>query len=91
MDFKPKRWLNADGSANNHGGASSNFAFLTFLHGPRACIGQTFARAEFTCLLAAWVGSFVTTMAERGSKLMDDGDLQIKAGIHVISDDVTGW
>lgn len=36
-EFKPERWLDADGKANNKGGAESNFAFLTFLHGPRSC------------------------------------------------------
>nr|OQO26998.1 hypothetical protein B0A51_07623 [Rachicladosporium sp. CCFEE 5018] len=34
-EFKPERWLDADGKANNKGGADSNFSFLTFLHGPR--------------------------------------------------------
>lgn len=28
------------------------------LHGPRACIGQGFARAELRCLLAALVSRF---------------------------------
>jgi len=40
------------------GVAVSKIAFLTFLHGPRGCIGQNFAKEEFTCLLAAWVGRF---------------------------------
>lgn len=54
--FNPERWL-APGQANS-GGASSNFAQTTFLHGPRSCIGQAFAKAEFECLLAALVGRF---------------------------------
>lgn len=56
--FNPDRWMpkyEGDTSATI-GGASSNFALLTFLHGPRACIGMRFARAELACLLAAWVG-----------------------------------
>ncbi|RDA95936.1 hypothetical protein CP533_5897 [Ophiocordyceps camponoti-saundersi (nom. inval.)] len=32
----------------------SNYGFLTFLHGPRSCIGAGFARAELACLVAAW-------------------------------------
>lgn len=40
------------------GGSSSPYANLTFMHGPRSCIGQSFARAEFACLLAAFVGRF---------------------------------
>lgn len=54
--FKPERWLNP-GCANS-GGARSNYALLTFLHGPRSCLGQGFAKAEFGCLLAALVGRF---------------------------------
>ncbi|KAL9131670.1 MAG: hypothetical protein Q9217_000481 [Psora testacea] len=54
--FRPERWM-GPGKAGN-GGAESNYAFLTFLHGPRSCIGQAFARAEFAALLAAVVGRF---------------------------------
>ncbi|KAL8684238.1 MAG: hypothetical protein Q9218_008370, partial [Villophora microphyllina] len=57
-DFRPERWLNADNTVNNSGGASSNYAFLTFLHGPRSCIGQAFAKAEFAVLVAGVVGRF---------------------------------
>ncbi|KAK4994245.1 hypothetical protein LTR28_000952, partial [Elasticomyces elasticus] len=42
-DFNPERWLRP-GQANK-GGADSNYSFLTFLHGPRSCIGQAFAKA----------------------------------------------
>ena len=41
-EFKPERWLDADGKSNNKGGAESNFAFLTFLHGPRSCMFPRF-------------------------------------------------
>lgn len=57
-EFKPERWIEKDGRANNTGGATSNYEFLSFLHGPRACIGQNFARAELRCLLAALVARF---------------------------------
>lgn len=39
-EFKPSRWINDDGTPNNTGGSTSNYALLTFLHGPRSCIGQ---------------------------------------------------
>ncbi|KAK4549355.1 hypothetical protein LTR36_006352 [Oleoguttula mirabilis] len=80
LDFKPERWLDADGKSNNKGSADSNYSFLTFLHGPRSCIGQKFAQAEFACLLAAWVGRFETTF-EEGSKLATDEPPEIKGGI----------
>ncbi|KAK3935325.1 cytochrome P450 [Diplogelasinospora grovesii] len=61
-EFKPERWIDTDQEGNkkvNHtGGAASNYAQMTFLHGPRSCIGQNFAKAELRCLLAALVTSF---------------------------------
>nr|A0A3G9HB50.1 RecName: Full=Cytochrome P450 monooxygenase ALT8; AltName: Full=AAL-toxin biosynthesis cluster protein 8 [Alternaria alternata]BBG74272.1 cytochrome P450 monooxygenase [Alternaria alternata] len=41
----------------------SNFATMTFLHGPRSCIGQSFAKAELAILLAALVGRFEFKLA----------------------------
>lgn len=55
-EFNPERWL-GPGRANS-GGASSNYSFLTFLHGPRSCIGQGFAKSELACVVAALVGRF---------------------------------
>lgn len=55
--------------ANNTGGASNNYAMLTFLHGPRSCIGQGFAKAELLCMVAAMVGKFHTELAEPEKKL----------------------
>ncbi|KAF2427543.1 putative P450 monooxygenase [Tothia fuscella] len=57
-DFIPDRWINVDGKPNNSGGAHSNYSQITFLHGPRSCIGEKFAKAELRCLVAAFVGSF---------------------------------
>ncbi|GAB7329021.1 hypothetical protein MBLNU13_g00872t1 [Cladosporium sp. NU13] len=79
LEFKPERWLDADGKANNRGGADSNYSFLTFLHGPRSCIGQKFAQAEFACLLAAWIGSFEVEL-EKGSPLAE-GEPEVEGGI----------
>ena len=61
-DFNPDRWI-GEGKANS-GGIESNYAFLTFLHGPRSCIGQSFAKGEFACLLAAWAGALETRFAD---------------------------
>jgi cytochrome P450 len=54
--FDPQRFLNP-GKANT-GGAASNYANMSFLHGPRSCIAQGFAKAELACLVAAMVGRF---------------------------------
>ncbi|KAJ4163591.1 hypothetical protein LMH87_005311 [Akanthomyces muscarius] len=106
--FKPERWLvscAADGLGGTAasakeaavGGASSNYAFLSFLHGPRSCIGQSFAKAEFACLLAAWVGRF--EFALRDEAMMDEANvtfeqmITVKAagGMHVRARVVPGY
>ena len=71
--FDPERWLRP-GQAGT-GGAVSNYAFLTFLHGPRSCIGQQFAKAEFAAMLAAVVGRFEMELDD------PDLDVQIQAGL----------
>jgi cytochrome P450 len=71
--FNPDRWLGA-GRANT-GGAESNYAVTTFLHGPRSCIGKQFAMAEFACLVAALIGKFEVEF-ENG-----DWELKIEGGI----------
>ncbi|KAI3401919.1 hypothetical protein diail_6478 [Diaporthe ilicicola] len=79
--FNPDRWLpkhDGDKSAAS-GGSSSNYAFLTFLHGPRSCIGMNFARAEFACLLAAWVGRMEFELRDKAE--MDERNMEIKAGV----------
>lgn len=54
-EFNPDRWL-SNGKADKTGGAVNNYGFMTFIHGPRSCIGKDFARSELMCLLAAWYG-----------------------------------
>jgi len=79
--FDPERWLprfeGDKGAASGH--AASNYAFMTFLHGPRSCIGMNFAKAEFACLLAAWAGRFEFRL--RDEALMDEANLDIKGGV----------
>lgn len=63
-EFKPERWM-APGQAGK-GGADSNYSFLTFLHGPRSCIGQAFSKSELTALLAAFIGRFDAEFRDEG-------------------------
>ena len=76
--FDPERWI-ADKSKN--GGPESNFAFMSFLHGPRSCIGEAFARAEYACLLAAWVGRFEFELNDQ--KEMDEKNLEVAGGFTI--------
>ena len=89
--FNPDRWM-GPGKANS-GGAESNYAFLTFLHGPRSCIGQAFAKAEFACLLAAVVGRFEIKNADEDFKLEIKGGITAKPknGLTVRIMPVEGW
>ncbi|KAL9006362.1 MAG: hypothetical protein Q9188_000898 [Gyalolechia gomerana] len=67
--FNPDRWMDEKGNGNNSGGADTNYSFMTFLHGPRSCIGQGFAKGELLCLVAAWVGCFETAYEVPGTKV----------------------
>ncbi|KAH7259238.1 cytochrome P450 [Fusarium redolens] len=77
-EFKPERWITDDGKPNQNGGASSNYNFLTFLHGPRSCIGQGFAKAEMRCLLATMIRSFEWKLAMDDKLVMPRGVITIK-------------
>ncbi|KAF1360061.1 cytochrome P450 [Lizonia empirigonia] len=78
-DFVPTRWIDkATGRATMNGGADSNYAFLTFLHGPRSCIGERFARAELRALLAAFVGNFEMEMADPNEVVIAGGTITSK-------------
>ncbi|KAI9827286.1 MAG: hypothetical protein M1832_005424 [Thelocarpon impressellum] len=89
--FNPDRWM-GPGRANT-GGASSNYAFMTFLHGPRSCIGQGFAKAEFACLLAALVGRFEMELADPAFKLKVKGGITSKpsGGLKMKMTVLEGW
>ena len=96
--FNPDRWLQSPTNpASSNGGAASNYSFLTFLHGPRSCIGQKFAQAEFACLLAAWVGRFEFEL--NNAEEYDEENILIKGivtakpakGLYVKAKVVPGW
>lgn len=67
------------------GGADSNFSLLTFLHGPRSCIGQGFAKAEFACLVAAWVAAFEMELVDKEKVIEIAGGVtqRPKGGVHI--------
>lgn len=51
---------------------------MTFLHGPRSCIGQSFAKAELRALVAAFVGAFEIEMEDPSHVPMPAGVVTIK-------------
>lgn len=90
-DFNPDRWM-GPGRAGS-GGAASNYSFLTFLHGPRSCIGQAFARAEFACLVAALIGRFDFELEDDNIELKIKGGITArpKDGLNVRMKPLEGW
>ncbi|KAK4508475.1 hypothetical protein PRZ48_002214 [Zasmidium cellare] len=88
-EFKPERWIDIDETgkqrANNTGRTNSNYAFLTFLHGPRSCIGQGFVKAELRFLVAAFVASFDIQMADPDEVVIPYGVVAVKPrnGMHL--------
>ena len=89
--FMPERWLQ-EGTANT-GGATSNYAQITFLHGPRSCIGTGFAKAEFKCILAAVAGRYEIVMARPEEKVWPAGVITTKPvnGMHLHMRKLDGW
>ncbi|KAH8124244.1 hypothetical protein ACSS6W_006962 [Trichoderma asperelloides] len=103
LEFNPERWIskNRDSEESNKraasGGADSNYSFMTFLHGPRSCIGLTFATGEFACLLAAWIGRFEFELVNKDELDMDKMDIKGNVtarpakGLHVKARVVPGY
>ncbi|UNI16538.1 hypothetical protein JDV02_002965 [Purpureocillium takamizusanense] len=101
-EFKPERWLSPEHggtSATNagSGGATSNYAFMTFLHGPHSCIGGSFAKSELACLLASWIGRFSFELKDKS--LLDERNIRInpsvvakpEGGMEMLVRVVDGW
>lgn len=90
-EFVPERWI-GEGKANT-GGQSSNYSQITFLHGPRSCIGQGFAKSELKCLVAALVGRFELQLADPDEEVVPAGVITTKPanGVHLKIKVVEGW
>ncbi|KIW89822.1 uncharacterized protein Z519_09251 [Cladophialophora bantiana CBS 173.52] len=92
--FKPERWIDPEtGKPNQTGGASTNYATMTFLHGQRSCIGQNFARAELRALVAAFVGAFEWTLLNPDEEVVPAGIITSKPrdGLNVTLKRVKQW
>jgi cytochrome P450 len=96
--FRPERWIDTDPvtgktSVNNHGGAATNYAQITFLHGQRSCIGKDFARAELRCAVAGVVGRYEFAMQDPKQEIHISGAVTTKPveGMHLRMRRVEGW
>ncbi|QKX54221.1 uncharacterized protein TRUGW13939_01306 [Talaromyces rugulosus] len=96
-EFIPERWIDVDESGkqtvNHHGGASTNFAQITFLHGQRSCIGKDFSRAELRCAVAGVIGRFAMEMQDPTGDITLSGAVTVKPieGLHLKMTRVSGW
>lgn len=81
-EFRPERWLAAEDDAGTPRevpfAGKSPYQNLTFLHGPRSCIGQAFSRAELKCLIVAMILRFRVEMAEPAERVETAGLITIK-------------
>lgn len=98
-EFNPDRWMPKYEGDNRAalGGATSNFDFMSFIQGPRLCLGMRFARAELACMLAAWVGKMEFSL--RYPEEADESKFDLKSvvtgrpanGINVKVKVLDGW
>ena len=87
LKFRPERWL--DGSV-----PKSPFANMTFLHGPRSCIGKDFARGSLACVLAAWVGRFAMEFEDPQFEpkfAKTTLNLRLEGGMDIKLTQIDGW
>ncbi|KAG1766145.1 cytochrome P450 [Suillus occidentalis] len=63
-EFKPDRWLAEDGIGGKAKEVQGHRHLLTFVDGPRTCLGKDFAIAEFKTVLSVLVKNFVFEMRD---------------------------
>ncbi|POS76405.1 hypothetical protein DHEL01_v205206 [Diaporthe helianthi] len=92
----PERWIDKadDGTLrpNKTGGTSTNFAELTFLHGPRTCIGRDFAKAELRCAVAGVIGKFeVGLNTKEEPRVQGVITMKPEGGMYLRFKPIPGW
>ncbi|KAG2068516.1 cytochrome P450 [Suillus decipiens] len=75
-EFKPDRWLAGDGITEKAKEVQGHRHLLTFVDGPRTCLGKDFAIAEFKAVLSVLVKNFVFEMRDG-----PDTEVEIVRGI----------
>ncbi|KAI4211003.1 MAG: hypothetical protein LQ349_009448, partial [Xanthoria aureola] len=87
--FRPKRWLETTGAgeppkSTARGGSSGKHSFLTFLHGPRNCVGQVFATTQLLITVATLVWKFQMGMGEKKPTWAQEIVVKPREGLEVI-------
>ncbi|KAG2096081.1 cytochrome P450 [Suillus discolor] len=88
-EFKPERWLTEDGISGKAKEVQGHRHLLTFVDGPRACLGKDFAIIEFKTVVSVLVKNFVFEMRDG-----PDTPVEVVRGIllrpRVVGEDGTG-
>ncbi|KAG1855866.1 cytochrome P450 [Suillus tomentosus] len=88
-EFKPDRWLTEDGITGKAKEVQGHRHLLTFVDGPRTCLGKDFALTEFKAVLSVLVKNFVYEMRDG-----PDTQVEIARGIlprpRVVGEDSIG-
>ncbi|KAG2035768.1 cytochrome P450 [Suillus americanus] len=63
-EFKPDRWLTEDGISGKAKEVQGHRHLLTFIDGPKTCLGKDFAITEFKTVLSVLVKNFVFEMRD---------------------------
>ncbi|KAK9368065.1 cytochrome P450 [Lipomyces kononenkoae] len=83
-EFNPDRW---DGRQ-----ANNIMAFLTFLQGPRSCIGRRFAEIEFKSILLSLIGNFKFALKEGRTIQFKTGvTYRPVGGMPLVVTPISGW
>ena len=67
--FRPERWLNPDGLETRAREIQGHKHLLTFIDGPRTCLGKAFALAEFKAVLSTLVRHFAFEMRDAKAEI----------------------
>lgn len=83
-EFRPHRWIDANGRLKTTTGGDK-IDILTFLHGPRGCIGENFSKAELRCLIVAMISRFEWKLDMPEEDVVPAGAVTIRPanGLHV--------
>ncbi|KAG1885876.1 cytochrome P450 [Suillus fuscotomentosus] len=88
-EFKPDRWLTEDGISGKAKEVQGHRHLLTFVDGPRTCLGKDFAIMEFKTVLSVLVKNFVFEMQDG-----PDTPVEVARGVlprpRVVGEDGTG-
>jgi len=85
-EFRPSRWERGNAM-------ESNYNLLTFLAGPKSCIGKDFAKMEFKTLLVALIARFEFEATTDPSKVEVASAItsKPKGGLRLWVKEVEGW